>query len=357
LAASSRASACVSPEEYERGIDPSGQAHHDVGEPVLLDVVTQSHQQRGIDLGDAGQRLGDRPPERRWTVGGRGRRDRREHRHPGMGTAIDGAVPGIAQTNATRGGGVDGRDDQLFAELLAPGQDAALVIDHERMAVEHELILPPDEIAEGDCGDVVTRTLDQHPFALGALTDVIRGGRDVDQQRGPGQRLVGGRWPRLPDVLADRQSDQGVAELDQRAAGARLEVALLVEDAVVGQKHLAVDRLDRAAGEHGAGVVDIVGALREADQRDDSPRCRRDPLQRCPRVSEKMLLEQQIFGRVAGDRQLREQDQLRPRLGRGVESGDDLAFVAQDVAHGRIELAEPYLQWTWHGFNYGTRAD
>ena len=122
--------------------------------------------------------------------------------------------------------------------------------------------------------------------------------------------------PGLPDVLADGQADAQVAELDQPAAVARLEVALLVEDAVVGQEHLAVDRLYAAAGEHGAGVVDVVGELWEADQRHDPVGRGGDPLERRARVGEEVLLEQQVLGRIAGHRELGEQDQLRRPLRR-----------------------------------------
>ena len=60
-----------------------------------------------------------------------------------------------------------------------------------------------------------------------------------------------------------------LADLDHRAAVARLEVALLVEDAVVGQEDLAVDRVHDAVGEHGGGVVDVLRALGKADDGDD----------------------------------------------------------------------------------------
>ena len=76
----------------------------------------------------------------------------------------------------------------------------------------------------------------------------------------PARRLLGGGRAGLPDVLAHGQPDALPAELDRRARGAGLEVAPLVEDAVVGQVHLAVDRLDRAVGEHGGGVVDTSSA-------------------------------------------------------------------------------------------------
>ena len=58
-------------------------------------------------------------------------------------------------------------------------------------------------------------------------------------------------------------------------AGSGTEVAMLVEHSVVGQMHLAVDRVHVPVGEHGGGVVDVLGALREADDRDHTVRCRR----------------------------------------------------------------------------------
>ncbi len=64
------------------------------------------------------------------------------------------------------------------------------------------------------------------------------------------------------------------AEVDDGSAGPDLEVALLVEDAVVGQIDLAVDRVDGAVGEHGGGVVDVLGALGEADDGDQLPASR-----------------------------------------------------------------------------------
>ena len=158
--------------------------------------------------------------------------------------------------------------------------------------------------------------------------------------RAPGQRLVGQRRPGLPDVLADRQADGHAVDLDRRPARAGLEVAQLVEDAVVGQVQLAVDRLHRAVGEHGGGVVDVVGPLGVADDRDDPLDAGGDPLQRGARVGEEVLLEQQVLGRVAGERQLGEDDELRARRARRGDLAGDLRLVAGDVADDGVDLRE-----------------
>ena len=90
------------------------------------------------------------------------------------------------------------------------------MVEHERVAVEDELVLAADERAEGDRAEVVAGALGEHPLALEALAGVVGRGGDVDDQRRAGARLVGGGRAGLPDVLADRQAELVLAELDQR---------------------------------------------------------------------------------------------------------------------------------------------
>ena len=124
------------------------------------------------------------------------------------------------------------------------------------------------------------------------------------------------------------------------AAGAGLEVAVLVEDAVVRQVDLAVERLHLALGEHGRGVVDVLGALGEPDDRHEAVRLLGQLVQRRSRVGQETLLEQQVLGRVAGERELGEEDELRARLGRPAHALAHLVRVARDVAHRRVHLVQ-----------------
>ena len=218
------------------------------------------------------------------------------------------------------------------------------MVDDQRVPVEHELVLASDERAERDHGEVVASALDEHPLALEPLADVVRGRGDVDQDGGAGERLIGSGRSGLPDVFADGQPDGQVADRDQRPLRSRLEVALLVEDAVVGQDHLPVDGLHRAVGEHGAGVVYVLGKLGESDQRHDPVDLRGEELECLACIAEEVLLEQQILGRVAGDRQLRKQHQLSAGALRGVDPVGDLFLVTGDVPDRRIHLAQGELQ-------------
>ena len=130
------------------------------------------------------------------------------------------------------------------------------------------------------------------------------------------------------------------ADVDDGAGRAGLEVALLVEDAVVGQVDLAVDRVHGAVGEDGGGVVDVLGALGKADDGDEPARVGGQLAQRRRRVGEEVLLEQQILGRVAGERELGKQDELGAGIARGADPRADALGVAFDVADGGVHLAQ-----------------
>src|SRR5213080_3069148 len=150
----------------------------------------------------------------------------------------------IPEANALSRGGVDVTDDQLFLELRPARDELTILVDDEAVAVEHELVLTPDQVAEDDIGQVVPGALYQHALTLGALFLVIGRGRDVDYDLCTREGLVTGGRARLPDVLADRQANDSLVHAHERGRFADLEVALLVEDAVVRQEHLPVDGLD-----------------------------------------------------------------------------------------------------------------
>src|SRR6185312_15660408 len=121
-------------------------------------------------------------------------------------------------------------DQQLLLELGGAGEDRALGIDDEAVAVKGQLVLAADQVAEGKSRTVSAGALGEHRFSLPALAAVIGRARGIGDQRGPVRRLALRRRSRRPDVLANGQADAGIAELDRRRLGARNEVALLVED-------------------------------------------------------------------------------------------------------------------------------
>jgi hypothetical protein len=251
-----------------------------------------------------------------------------------------GAQAGVAHPSGRDGLRIERADDQGLLELRSARENPPLLIDGEAVAVEHELVLPPDGVAEEDRRQVVARALAQHRLALEPLAGVVGRRGQVDDDLCARKRLGRRRGPRLPDVLADGQPDVYSVELEDRGLAPGREVALLVEHAVVRQVHLPVDRQDLSVREDSRGVVDVVVPLGESDQRGEAARLGCDLVERRAGSVEDGALQQQVLGWIARQGQLGEDDErgfLLPCLAEGL---DDSAGVPTDVADDRVDLGE-----------------
>ena len=321
---------------HERGVDSPGDRHQHALEAVLLDVVAEAELQRLVHLGFGLERLREarlEPPLRA--------RDLEPREEGGMcprrqraGISVVGRKPGRVV------GQLQIADDEVLGELDAPPEGLAALGDDHAVAVEDELVLAADQVAEGERGTRLHGPLLDHPLALDAPAAVVRRGRGVDDDAGAGERLDRGRWPRIPDVLADRQPDPHPRDLDQRRSVPGLEVAALVEDAVVREQRLAVGGANLAGREHGDGVVRPGVLFREPDQGDDLGHVSSQPVQGAARRGQEAGPQPQVLGGVAGQRLLGEDDELRPRLPRSRDLLGDQAGVAADVTHGHVDLGE-----------------
>jgi hypothetical protein len=184
----------------------------------------------------------------------------------------------------------------------------------------------------------------QHGLALVALAGVERRRGDVEHDLHP-LGGVGDDQLRHPQVLAHRHVEQRGAELEQTSVVARGEVALLVEDAVVGQPALVVDPQDTVVTDHRGRVVELAvrTAIDEADDRRVAGR-RRDLLQRVEVVLDEVLARHQVLRRVAGQREFREQQQADPLLVGPADGLEHLHDVARYVAYDGVDLrkSEPH---------------
>ena len=178
----------------------------------------------------------------------------------------------VTQSPADRGGRIDVGHEQLLLEACRACQDLALVVEHDRVPVEDQLVLAADGIAERHETRVVGGAHLQHLLALPILADVERRGGDVRDQLRTCQREVGRGRPGLPDVLADRRADDHVAEPQQVEVAARGEVPVLVEDAVVREVALLVDAPHLTVRKHEAGVEQVGVEVRCADEHRDPVR-------------------------------------------------------------------------------------
>ena len=153
----------------ERGVDAAGQAEDDAGEAVLADVVAQAGAERGPDLGLVVEDLGDPRLRQRGaravaTPAGGSRADRLAA--PACRQA---AAERLAQAAADGHRGVDVGQQQVLVELGRPGDDLAGGVEHGGAAVEHQLVLAADLVAEGERGGAVVGPGGEHPLPPVAL--------------------------------------------------------------------------------------------------------------------------------------------------------------------------------------------
>ena len=221
------------------------------------------------------------------------------------------------------------------------------VVEHDRGAVEHQLVLTTDLVDVDDCRVRVGGASAEHAFTLERLAGVERRCVDVDAEFGTGSCLFGNRAERAPDVLTDRDADLHAADhvqLQRIGLVTGREVARLVEDGGIGEQALVVPADDVTVRAHGRGVVEVPALVDEADHGGASagPCC--ELRQHGQVVGHESGLEHQILRRIAGDGQLREHHDVASGGVGAVVGIDQLRQVPVEVAHGRVELGERHSQ-------------
>ena len=199
---------------------------------------------------------------------------------------------------------------------------AAIGVQRERAAIEHQLVLAADlvdvEQRQAGLGDACHGQL--QPLVLLAVLE--RRAVGDDQDLGPALTQALGDVLE-PHVLADHDTQAYRLARGQRQAHrardrAGLEDALLVEHAVVGQGMLVDPADDGATGEHERGVVEppAVAPRGTHDQgRAAIGGVAGELIQGVARVLADGRLEHQVLGRVAHQEQLGQHEEIGP--GRG----------------------------------------
>ena len=177
------------------------------------------------------------------------------------------AASHVAQAPADCLTRVEVDDEERFLEARGSSEHLAFVVEHDGVTVEQQLVLAADEVAESEVRGVVPGARHQHLLAVFGLADVVRRRREVDEQLCARECQVGRGRPGLPDVLADRRADQDLAEPQQHELPSGREVAVFVEDAVVREIALPVERLELAVRTDCARVEEIAVEPGRPDQR------------------------------------------------------------------------------------------
>lgn len=256
-----------------------------------------------------------------------------------------------------RGGGqVEVQDHAALGELRGAGDDLALPVDHDRVAVEDQLVLAADHReVRGRAAGLTGPLADQFQPGV-VLVPLVRRGVDRQQQPGPGGARGRDAAAVLPQVLADREGDVDAVHPYDRHRVARHEVPELVEDAVVRQVVLGEVQRDPAAVQHRGGVARGPGRLavalrRElraveiADEDRDLPEALRveaggERAQRGTRRLDEGRPQGQVLDGVAGQHHLGERHEVGALFGGVPGPVDDRLGVAGEVADGRVDLIQ-----------------
>src|SRR5262249_61189565 len=72
------------------------------------------------------------------------------------------------------------------------------------------------------------------------------------------RRLAAGRSPQQPDVFAHADTDDRPVDRDERQTTTGMEIAALVEDAVIREVPLGITGHDPSLGDDGCGVIEFM---------------------------------------------------------------------------------------------------
>ena len=151
-----------------------------------------------------------------------------------------------------------------------------------------------------------------------------------------------------PHVLADRQRERALGRLDVQRAAAGRERPLLVEDPVVRQLALVVARQDRAVRDHERRVAHAVDVEPRAPHHERHLDLAREHFRLRLACAQERGPQQEILGRVARDRELGSQHEIRAfPCGVGTGIGDALPVLGER-SDREVELGQREAEHRFH---------
>ena len=148
---------------------------------------------------------------------------------------------------------------------------------------------------------------------------------------------------RRPDVFTDGHADLQTVQFKNSGLSARREIAHFVEHPVVGEAMLAVKRFDFTVSQQGCAVIEFaVGVQGQAHQQGDICALGRKRLQRLVDPDFQAGAQQQVFRRVARQRQFRKHHQPGAAGGRLTRRLLNPLRIAGNIADHRIDLRHGY---------------
>jgi hypothetical protein len=103
-----------------------------------------------------------------------------------------------------------------------------------------------------------------------------------------------------------------------------------------------VDAFHPPVAYHGRRVVNVGRPVHEADDRNYAGRRGDDLIQSFQVRGDELRFEQEVFRRIAWQREFGNRDYVRPDFTRALDVGDDFGRVAGEIADRGIDLRERY---------------
>ncbi len=132
----------------------------------------------------------------------------------------------------------------------------------------------------------------------------------------------------MPDVLADidANGDSTVGEYEKLSPG--LKISPLIEDPIVGETHLMIDRFQFPVMDQGCRVINVILSINKAHQERDRFRGHDYLLETFQVGINKTGHQEKILGGVTGDCQFGEGKEVHTHLSSIVDVLDDLSRVS-----------------------------
>src|SRR5208282_383570 len=107
--------------------------------------------------------------------------------------------------------------------------DFSVLVHYEAVPIKHQFILASHSIEIGNNNTAVVGPGSQHFLSESCLADIIGGGIDIDNQFRAPERLDRAWATLIPDVLADRNTEQKIFHFIYRISSPRLKISELVK--------------------------------------------------------------------------------------------------------------------------------
>src|SRR3990167_107817 len=146
--------------------------------------------------------------------------------------------------------------------------------------------------------------------------------------------------PGIPYILTDVNPEDHVPKFINWCPEPRLEVPVLIENAVVREIVLAVYIHELFIMEDRSRVVDVLSAVGKTQNDGDTVGCLSHLVERFEGVVDKPGLQKKGLGRVARNRELREAQNIHSLCPRVLNVSENLAKIPFHISYADVYLSE-----------------